>query len=102
MIDKPAFPTARVTINGVDEQDGIQTFSGGMTLRQYAAIKLKMPKSGNEELDDMIRASLRNDFAAKAMQGLLSDGVGESANINIIASDACIAADAMLRAREEK
>ena len=32
-----AFPTARVNINGVDEQDGIQAFGAGMTLRDYFA-----------------------------------------------------------------
>ena len=31
----------------------------GMTLRQYAAIKLKVPDSGTDWLDDMIRESLR-------------------------------------------
>jgi hypothetical protein len=37
---------------------GIETFFG-MTLRQYAAIKLKVPDSGTDWLDDMIRESLR-------------------------------------------
>lgn len=41
----------------------------GMTLRQYASIKLKVPDSGEDWLDTMILTALRNDFAAKAMQG---------------------------------
>lgn len=45
----------------------------GMTLRQYAAIKLKVPDSGTDWLDEMIAKSLRDDFAAKAMQGMLAD-----------------------------
>lgn len=44
----------------------------GMTLRQYAAIKLKIPDSGTDWLDEMIMDSLCNDFAAKAMQGRLT------------------------------
>jgi hypothetical protein len=32
----------------------------GMTLREYAAIKLKVPDSGTDWLDDMIRKS--NEF----------------------------------------
>jgi hypothetical protein len=32
----------------------------GMTMRQYAAIKLKVPDSGTDWLDDMIRKS--NEF----------------------------------------
>jgi len=31
----------------------------GMTLRQYAAIKLKVPNSGTDWLDEMIRQSLQ-------------------------------------------
>jgi len=41
----------------------------GMTLRQYAAIKLKVPDSGTDWLDDMIRKSneidLMNQFTTK-------------------------------------
>ncbi len=36
------------------------TINLGMTLRQYAAIKLKVPDSGTDWLDDMIRKS--NEF----------------------------------------
>jgi len=35
----------------------------GMTLRQYAAIKLKVPDSGTDWLDDMIRKSNETDLA---------------------------------------
>lgn len=44
----------------------------GMTLREYACIKLKIPDTGHEWLDGLIQKSLLNDFAAKAMQGILS------------------------------
>jgi hypothetical protein len=43
-IDGPAFPT------GNDREKG-------MTLRQYAAIHLKVPDSGIDWLDDMIKKS---------------------------------------------
>ena len=45
----------------------------GMTLRQYAAIKLRVPNSGTDWLDEMIHQSLRDELAAKAMQGLISN-----------------------------
>jgi hypothetical protein len=45
----PAFPSQRE-----------HTTKEGMTLRQYAAIKLKVPDSGTDWLDDMIRKS--NEF----------------------------------------
>jgi hypothetical protein len=46
--------------------------SSGMTLREYAAIHLRVPKSGTRWLDDMIRSSLGNEFAKAALQGLLA------------------------------
>ena len=44
--------------------------NSGLTLRQYAAIRLKVPDSGEEWLDDMIRESRRLDYAGQAMAGL--------------------------------
>lgn len=46
--------------------------SPGMTLREYACIKLKVPATGHEWLDELIQKSLLNDFAAQAMLGILS------------------------------
>lgn len=40
----------------------------GMTLREYAAIKLRVPDSGTDWLDEMIRKSVRDYFAAKASE----------------------------------
>jgi hypothetical protein len=60
----PAFPYT--------EANGANSGDVGMTLRQYAAIKLKVPDSGTDWLDDMIRKSQRDDFAAKAMQGVIA------------------------------
>lgn len=44
----------------------------GMTLRQYAAIKLHVPESGDDWLDEMIRKSLWDEFSAKTMQALIT------------------------------
>jgi hypothetical protein len=52
----PAFPTKNYQ-TVVPEATG---YAEGMTLRQYAAIKLKVPDSGTDWLDDMIRKS--NEF----------------------------------------
>ena len=62
----PAFPTL--------EEHGFNSGEPGMTLRQYAAIKLRVPNSGTDWLEEMIRTSLRDDLAAKAMQTLISGG----------------------------
>lgn len=95
----PAFPNPDL---------GVRDFSDcgaypGMNLRQYAAIKLRVPSSGTDWLDDMIRESLRNELAAKAMQAVpmpqpsLHD---TPYAYDRIASHAYKMADAMLRARE--
>lgn len=81
----------------------------GMTLRQYAAIKLRVPNSGTDWLDEMIRTSLRDEFAAKAIvaietrgdnggrdpSGFLGDGAtgsDESALVSYWIADAMLAA----------
>lgn len=45
-------------------------FDRGISLRAYAAIKLRVPDSGIEWLDDMIIRSMRNQFAAMVAQGI--------------------------------
>lgn len=89
----PAFPCETV---GADEHGEYRLPWQGMTLRQYAAIKLRVPNSGTDWLDEMIRTSLRDEFAAKAMQGICAhhDTWG--------LHDAGIIADAMLAARGGK
>jgi hypothetical protein len=71
-----------------------------MTLREYAAIQLKVPDSGTDWLDDMIRKSQRDDFAAKAMQTLLLDDSYDFSERDWIALTAYVYADALLKARQ--
>lgn len=68
----PAFPVAAEFYS-----DGsYRSYSyPGMSLRQYAAIKLKVADSGVDWLDEMITESNRDDIATKALQGLLSSKV---------------------------
>ena len=68
-----------------------------MTLRQYAAIKLKVPDSETDWLNDMIRQSIKDDFAAMAMDAFLSRDGG---TYEQDAECAHKMADAMLKARE--
>ena len=58
--DQPAFP--------VTSDNFANPQSTGMTVREYAAIQLKVPNSGTDWLDEMIRTAQRNELAAKAMQ----------------------------------
>ena len=85
----PAFP---------QKTDMTLSYSG-MTLRQYAAIKLKVPDSGTDWLDDMIAKSLRDDFAAKAMQSYLSGDDRDSFSYDEWARASYQMADSLLEAR---
>lgn len=73
-------------------------FDAGMTKREHAAITLRVPNSGDEQLDAMIRQANRRDAAVAAMQGLLTAGHGEEVEI---ACDAVRYADALLARLEE-
>jgi hypothetical protein len=75
-------------------------YSEGMTVRQYAAIKLRVPDSGTDWLDDMIRTSVRDWFAGQAMVGILAnDSEPSPEQVPHIVASAYILADAMLKAR---
>jgi hypothetical protein len=73
----------------------------GMTLPQYVAIKLRVPRSGDPELDAMIRESRRADFMEQAMAGITAK-VYKTKDYNgsfifeDIADEARLMADAML------
>jgi hypothetical protein len=71
----------------------------GMTMQQYAAIKLKVPDSGIDWLDEMIIKSLRNEFAAKALQGICASGPDTDWTDYRLAAEAYDLADAMLEVR---
>jgi len=59
----PAFPQKRMyrCSQGIDHEIHEQ----GMTLRQYAAIKLRVPDSGVDWLDDMIRQAKQDEIVIK-------------------------------------
>jgi hypothetical protein len=50
---------------------GLENILQDMTAKQYASIHLKVPRSGDKELDDMIRESRRAEFAKAALTGLM-------------------------------
>ena len=106
----PAFPQltntgwARVAADGRAQMD--KECTGGMTLRQYAAIKLRVPNSGTGWLDDMIRVSIRDGFADQANEediaahrDYATGGGGRKITRNAAKYRY---ADAMIAARKEK
>lgn len=103
----PAFPLAD---SNAEYESTSREHCNGMTLRQYAAIKLKVPGSGTGWLDDMIRDSQRDDLAGRAMQALIeknslfvSDDGGNAELVSMrvgVSVSSYVYADAMLKARE--
>ena len=100
--EERAFPFVELDAEGTPV--AIET---GMTLRQYAAIKLRVPNSGTDWLDEMIRVSLRDEFAAKAMTACYAEycahanvqGYEEGWKVGV-ALDSYAMADAMVKAME--
>lgn len=92
----PAFPSEKRDGDGRPYR-----YESGMTLRQYAAIKLRVPDSGTDWLDEMILKSLRDEMAAKAMQGMLASPTSRHIThfFAVIPAEAYTMADAMLRKR---
>ena len=101
-----AFPMVDVLI------DGQAIGSAGMSIRQYAAIHLRVPDSGSDWLDDMIRNSkkespmvvlfqgdLRDYFAGQALIGIMAHDPTE--NAYLMASDCYMIADAMIETRSK-
>lgn len=67
-IDGCAFPALLPEEMGVREG----YFNAGMTKREHAAITMRVPNSGDEHIDAMIRQANRRDAAVAAMQGQLA------------------------------
>lgn len=69
--------------------------ASNLTAREHAAIQLRVPDSGTDWLDAMIRTSLRQEFAKAAMQGICADPdmprVERTAEISVEAADALLA-----------
>lgn len=69
--------------------------SRGMTIRTQACIQLRIPKTGEPWLDDLIREARRQDHAAMAMQGFLSNN-GVEMDGNDLAQVSVQFADALI------
>ena len=93
-LDEPAMPT----YNGSGATEG-------MSLREYAAIHLCVPDSGNDELDAMIKRAQRERLAGQAMIGLmikycLKQKHFEIGDMDTVAKYSNLFADAIIAAGE--
>lgn len=88
----PAFPAGRAFV----QNEGWQ-IEDGMTLRQYAAIQLRVPNSGTDWLDDMIRDSNRQGVATRTITTMMLDDNGDLSDPEWLATQAQRFADAFVR-----
>lgn len=66
-LDHPALPTYELNGQGV-----LADSSFGFTKLERACIDLRIPETDDPELNALIKKARRQEFAAKAMQGLLA------------------------------
>ena len=94
-LDKPAIAVHGFTADASGALCGTYIKHDGLTAREHACIQLRVPKSGDAELDALIRESVRQELAGMAMQGFLAS------NLEAVDSFAAVAhADALLAALE--
>lgn len=94
--EHPAFPSveSRIDEHGVEYPE----INFGLSKREYAAIKLGVPDSGNDQIDAMIRKSRRQKIAATTLQSLTTWGV---VHVKKSADEAVAFTDALLEKLEE-
>lgn len=98
----PAFPGQWYDFQPLTGEQVVREQWEGMSLRQYAAIHLRVPDSGVDWMDEMIRKAQRDYFAAKALPEVLAqkDVHGHLREWENAAWISYQIADAMLRKRE--
>ena len=87
----------------MDNQDywnGVERRRAETISKAQAAIALKVPRSGNPELDAMIRESRRLDMATAAMQAMIGNEL--DCTIEALAGRSRVVADALLAASEKE
>lgn len=97
--DEPAMPGDKVT--PMPGGGAYRETTGGLTKREYAAIHLRVPDSGDEVIDAMIRKARIDHFAGLAMQGLLANPDSAS-SISAVINSAISSAGVLIAAREKQ
>ncbi len=102
-MSEPASPI----VQKYDEDGRVSpVFLPGLTKRELACIELRIPETGDEELDALITKARRQKIAAKAMQGILAGGTGLRTILEMnlepeYVSLAVILADALIKELEK-
>ena len=98
-----AFARPHSQIPAADGKEwGEQDAQDGMSLRVYACIKLKVPETGIDWLDEIIAKAEKRDLAGMALQGMMANTGYIESTTRAIAEWAYTAADAVLAEREKE
>jgi hypothetical protein len=95
--NKSAFPV----FDGKGDAD-YQCTDSGLTAKQYAAIHLKVPRSGDPELDAMIRESRRLQLVGQVAVGIMTNPNDVQLTPPDMAKICCNVVDAILAEWEKK
>lgn len=99
--DEPAFPLA-TNISSNNERPA-WVVQVGLTKRELACIELRIPDTGDAELDALIAKAQRRDQAGMAMQGFLPVAVkSEDRWLSNVAYVSVLAADTLLAELEKE
>ena len=95
----PAFPLTQMRPEAGQYDPPVKVVFPGMSLRAYAAIRLRVPDSGEDWLDKTIRRARRDEFAGQALAGMTNqtdNTIGDpTAGWDLFSRAAYQAADAM-------
>lgn len=90
-LDKSALPWGKTGRQGETLE-----FGKGFSRRERACIDLRIPESGDTELDALIEKAQRQEMAGKAMQGLLCAPDLKLKTYANVATHSAVAADDLL------
>lgn len=94
--NEPAYPrTGSIDIQGYGVPDQV-----GLTPREHACILLRIPESGDAELDALIAKAQRRDVAALALQGAVAKYASTWSKLDL-AQSSVVYADALLAELEK-
>lgn len=88
-INKPALPTYLEHWNSSLKVPELHSHPG-ISIREYAAIHLRIPDSGNAELDAMIQKSRRQDILISVINGGISTARGPIVGHAVVLTDEII------------
>jgi hypothetical protein len=100
-LDQPAMPTPPIMVDNGCAAVIPDAAYHGFTKREYAAIHLCVPDSGNADLDAMIRRAQRERLAGKIVAAIVSS-TDRTFNNNLVAEEGYEVADAVIAAGEGK